>query len=95
MSVTLDQSATVRVLVTHKVSGRKVKGRCVVKARRGPRCSLTVQVAKQTFTAGKGRITRTLRFPKLAPGRYTVTITAANSAGKTSKPITFTITVKR
>jgi uncharacterized membrane protein len=78
-----------------KVTGRKVKGRCDSRAKKGTRCTLIVQVGKHMFTVGKGRTTRTFRFPKLAPDRYTVTITAINARGKASNPISLAITVKR
>jgi uncharacterized repeat protein (TIGR01451 family) len=81
--------------------GRRVKRRCVPASRKNrlkPRCTRRVGVGSRIFNAHKGlnkvrfqgRISKTKR---LKPGRYTLTITAADSAGNRSKPKTLSLTV--
>jgi hypothetical protein len=100
---TLDQPAGVRFAFTQKVGGRSVSRKCVPQTRRNrrkPRCLRTVTVATLSFTghAGvnqvrfQGRITRR---KKLKPGRYTLVITATNSARQTSAPRSLTFTIAK
>jgi hypothetical protein len=96
----VNQQATVRFAFTQKLPGRKVGHRCVApnrKNRHKPKCTRTVTRGKLSYSVGAGA--HRLRFDgrlskhkKLAPGRYTVIITATNGAGPpATKRLTFTI----
>ncbi len=95
LRLTLSEAAIVTVVVTQKVSVREVKGTCKANAKKGRRCTLTVQKAKPTFHSVKGHNTVKFRVKSLRPGRYTVTLTARSPRSLTSKPITFTFTIKK
>jgi hypothetical protein len=83
------------------VSGRKVSGKCVAqtkKSRRKPACRRTVTAGTLTFTGHSG--TNKVAFQgrispveKLEPGRYTLVITATNSAGERSAPQSLSFTI--
>ena len=97
---TLNTTSTVVFAFTHTVAGRKVGGRCVAPNRRNRRrraCRRTVTAATLTFTGartGPHRVAfqgRLSRKKKLAPGNYTLVITASNASGRTSGRISFTI----
>ena len=100
-SFSLSERATVTLTFTRLLPGRSVsRGKCVAQTRNNrhkPRCQRTVKAGSLHLTAHAGmdklhffgRLSPTKR---LAPGRYTVTIIATNTAGR-SKPqrLTFTI----
>jgi hypothetical protein len=100
---TLDQRAGLRFAFTQTVAGRRVSRRCVAPTRsnrRKPTCRRTVTVGTLSFTGHvganavrfQGRITRR---KKLKPGRYTLVITATNSAGQRSLPRSLTFTIAK
>jgi hypothetical protein len=102
-SFTLSEAASVSFSFTQRVTGRKVKGRCVAqtkKNRHKQACKRTVTRGALSFTAHaglnkttfQGRLSRTL---KLKPGTYTLVITARNSAGQRSAPALLSFTVVR
>lgn len=99
-SFKLNEAASLKLVFTHAVGGRKVHRKCVAQTQKNRRA----KACKRTATAGTlklsgragtnkvffdGRITRHL---KLAPGTYTVTVTAT-AGGRRSAPrhLTFTI----
>ena len=99
-SFSLDQSAIVSLRFTQKVTGRRSGRRCVARTKRNAHrkhCTLTVTVASLSFRAhaGADKIAfqgRLSRARKLRPGRYTVIVRAANSAGASApRSLTFTI----
>jgi PKD domain len=88
-SFTLSQAATVRLVFTERVSGRRLGKRCLRQTRRNlrrPRCARALTAATMSFSgqAGANRIPFNGR--SLAPGRYTVVITATNALGERSAP---------
>jgi streptogramin lyase len=102
-SFSLNEQAAVSFSFTERIGGRKVKGKCVAQSRKNRRrhaCKRTVTAARLSFAghaginkvAFQGRISRS---KKLAPGRYTLVITATNSAGQKSAPQTLTFTIVR
>ncbi len=93
LRLTLSEAATTTIVVTQKEPGREVKGKCKANAKKGKRCTLTVQKAKLTFHGMKGRNSFKFRVNSLQPGRYTATLTARSTGSLTSKPITFTFTI--
>ncbi len=99
-SLVLNQSASVTFTFDRELSGRGVNGRCVTQTRRNgrrPACERITAAGSITF-AGivgvnrfgfGGRISATTR---LAPGRYTVLITAEAAGQKSAtKTLSFTI----
>jgi hypothetical protein len=88
LKLTLSEPATVAVVVTQKVSGRIVAGKCKPKATTGKKCTLTVKRAKLSFKGVKGANAFGFLVPKLKPGSYSATITARDAGGRVSKPLT-------
>src|SRR5207244_1580060 len=94
LKLTLSEPATVGVVVTKRVNGRRVAGKCKRKAKTGKKCKLTVQKAKLSFKGVKGPNAFPFRLPKLKPGSYSATIKARDAAGRTSKPLTLKFKIK-
>jgi hypothetical protein len=100
-SFVLNEPATVTLSFSHSVSGRKVHRKCVAQTRKNSKrrgCKRTVTAAVFSFTGhpGTNNVSFQGRVPgatKLKPGRYTLTITARNSAGQTSAPQTLAFTI--
>jgi hypothetical protein len=100
-SFTLNTVASVTLTFTRSVGGRRVHHRCVAPSRGThgkPACRRGVPAGTLTFAggrAGTNQITfqgRLSRHHRLAPGTYTVKLTAKNASGKAmSHAITFTI----
>ncbi len=100
-SFVLNEQVTVSFAFTQRVAGRKVAGRCVAQTRKNAKdkaCRRTVTAGTLSFTGHpatnkvlfQGRISRS---KKLAPGRYTLIITATNSTGARSKPVSLSFTI--
>jgi beta-glucanase (GH16 family) len=95
---TLNRAATVKLIFRHIVHGHKLHGRCVATRKRhgaSPRCQLNAPAGRLAAIRGHagrnqasfhGRLSGGHR---LAPGSYTVTITAA---AVSSHPLHFTVT---
>jgi hypothetical protein len=94
LRLTLDEDATVQVVVTQKVKGHKVRGNCNPKATTGNLCKKSVRKAKLMFTGKDGRNVFTFHPRKLKIGKYTATIIAIDAAGDKSSPITLKFTIK-
>jgi hypothetical protein len=100
-SFSLGEQATVAFSFAQRVSGRKVGVECVTqtaKNRRKPACMRTTTAGTLTFTGHSG--TNKVAFQgrispvkKLKPGRYTLVITATNSAGARSAPQSLSFTI--
>jgi hypothetical protein len=99
-SLTLNEQARVSFAFNQQVGGRKVKGKCVGQTRKNRQekaCTRTATAGTLSFTGHRG--TNEVKFQglisrsqKLKPGRYTLVITAANSAGSaTPARLSFTI----
>jgi hypothetical protein len=99
---TLNTAATLKLTFTHRVRGRRVKRKCVAPTRHNKHdrsCKRTTTAGTLTLTghAGTDKISfqgRLSKKRKLAPGVYTLTITASNTAGRT-RPRTTTFTIAR
>ena len=95
----LSQAAAVRFAFTQSRLGRPVGGRCLAATatnRRKRRCWRTVTAGSFTYSAEAGAYTvhfqgRTSRSKRLKPGRYTLVISATNSAGSTMARLKFRI----
>lgn len=98
---TVNESAKMRFAFTRKGRGRDVSGRCVPRSSKNldqPACTRIVTVGALTFTASAGA--HKVRFQghiskhhTLKPGRYTLIISAADSAGQRSTPESLTFTI--
>lgn len=90
----LSQASTVSIALAKASKGRRVKNKCVRQTRKNhtaKRCTRYVKIGKTFSAPGKiGANKATL--PKLRAGKYQLTITAIDSAGrKTVKKKTFTV----
>jgi FG-GAP repeat len=100
-SFVLDGPASVSLAFIQDVRGRRVKDRCVTQTqtnRREPACVRTVTRGVVTFAgrAGANRISFDGRLPhasRLAPGSYTVLITATGAGGRRLPPTRLSFTV--
>ena len=90
---TLNTQATIELTFTPRVTGREVKRRCVAPTRRNEHdrrhCMRTVTAGVLILTghAGTDKITfqgRLSKKHKLAPGAYTLTISASDPSGRSS-----------
>ncbi len=96
----LNAQATVVLTFTKQTTGRMVRGACVAKTHRNRRkhaCTMTSAAGSLSFTGQPGADAVSFDgvvspTETLAPGTYTVTITAT-TAGKTSVPATLSFTV--
>jgi DNA-binding beta-propeller fold protein YncE len=99
-SFTLNESARVSLVFSRTFKGRRVHHRCVAATSRNrhkPSCKGTVTSRGPVVSghAGANKFSFTGRLSKsgkLAPGSYTVVLTAT-AAGKTSKPVRLSFTV--
>ena len=100
-SFTLDQAAHVSLSFTQRLSGRSVKSHCVAVSkanRHRPACTRGRAVAILPV-AGHSGVNRLVfqghvsRSKQLAPGRYTVLITATNTAGQRSRVQSLSFTI--
>jgi streptogramin lyase len=102
-SFALNEQASVSFSFTQRIAGRKVGHKCVAKSHKNAKrkaCQRTVTVGRLSFTGHvgtnkvvfQGRISRS---KKLKPGRYTLIITATNSAGVRSAPKSLSFTIVR
>jgi len=100
-SFTLNEQASVSFSFTQRVAGRKVGHTCVTKTRKNAKrkpCKRTVTVGRLSFTGhiGTNKVVfqgRVSRSKKLKPGRYTLVITATNSAAQHSSPESLSFTI--
>ncbi len=100
-SFTLNEQAVVTFSFTQRVVGRKVGRKCVTKSRENHKhksCERTVTAATLSFTghSGTDKVVfqgRVSRHKKLKPGRYTLVVTATNSAGARSSPKSLSFTI--
>jgi polyvinyl alcohol dehydrogenase (cytochrome) len=95
LTLTVSERVKLTLLVTQAASGRRVKGRCVRRARSGRRCTLVLRKASRTFTDPGGRHTYRLRLRHVRPGRYTLLISARGAAGGRSRTHRLAFTIRR
>jgi hypothetical protein len=86
-------AATVTLVITQKVQGHRVNGRCRPKAKHGKRCTVTLTRSTRTLPGSSGANSIRLTFPRQAPGRDRATISARNVAGA-SQSVVLTFTIK-
>jgi PKD domain len=95
-SFALNETAQVTLNFGQRLGGRRVKRRCVAPTRgnrHGKRCTRTLQRGMIAFHAhaGANRVSfdgRLSRAKRLKPGRYAVSISATDVAGRHSHPVT-------
>jgi hypothetical protein len=96
LKLTLSSAASVKVVITHIVSGHKVRGVCKAHASKGKKCTINKKVKTLHFSGATGANRFKLLIKSLKPGSYTAKIAASNSTG-TSNAVTLKfkiITVK-
>ena len=102
-SFALNEQANVSFVFTQRVHGRKVRGKCVAQTRanrRKPACLRTVTRGTLAFSghagtnhvAFQGRLSRSRR---LAPGAYSLLITASDATRRKSGTVRLTFTIVR
>jgi hypothetical protein len=92
LTFTLSTAATIRVVITQTVRGRKINGRCRPTATHGKRCTVIVIRTTRTLRGAAGANRIKLNLARLAPGFYRARISARNSAGSSrSFALRFTI----
>jgi hypothetical protein len=100
-SIALSEAATLRIVFTHSLPGRRRGRRCVTQThanRRGRACKRVATVGAITANGRaatnklifQGRVSPTV---KLKPGRYSAVITASDAFGQRSAPQSLTFTV--
>jgi Divergent InlB B-repeat domain len=101
VSFSLSERATITLTFKRSATGRRVQGKCIAQTgsnRRQPKCPLTVAAGSLTMSAGMGANKiyfdgLLARGKKLKLGKYTLTITAVDSARRraTSRPLSFKV----
>jgi predicted phage tail protein len=92
LTFTMSEKANVTVTVSRVVAGRRIRRRCRTNAKQGKRCTILVRKARLRLSGRGGRNSFNLKMRPLAPGQYTLTLTAVDVAGAHSK--TYTIKFK-
>ena len=95
LKLTLSKPAAVAVAVDQKLKGRKVKGRCEPKAKKGKRCTFRVPRAKLSLIGAAGANTFAFRPTGLKSGSYIAIVTARDADGRLSKPVTLKFKIKK
>jgi hypothetical protein len=102
LSFTLSENASVSIVVEHRLSGRKRKGKCVtgrLAPKHGTKCtkSTSVKTLKRTGKKGANKVSFSGRIgsTKLTPGSYRFTITATDAAKNRSSTHHISFTVVR
>jgi len=95
LSLVLSAPAKVTIVLSRTLSGRLVGRRCRARATRGRRCTIALRKATFRMSGKQGQNTLGPRMRALAPGRYSVTVTAVDAAGARSKRYTATFLVRR
>jgi hypothetical protein len=93
VAFTLSTPASVTVVITQTVRGRKLNGRCRPIAKHGKRCTVTLKRTTRTLRGAAGANSIKLGLARLAPGVYHATISARNSGG-TSRRFVLKFTIK-
>jgi hypothetical protein len=94
LKITVSEPATIKIVISRDVPGRRVAGRCNRTARKGKRCTLAIRVTTRSFHALDG-VNRFSFGKGLKPGNYSATAIAIDARGKKSSEITFKFTVKK
>jgi outer membrane protein assembly factor BamB len=91
----LSATAQVRVTIVRARSGRKVRGRCRLGAKRGRRCTVLGKPRLETFNGKRGANRLRLNLRRLTPGNYLAKVLARSPAGLSSKTVTLRFVIVR
>jgi sugar lactone lactonase YvrE len=91
----LSEAANVTVAVDRARAGRRSRGRCRPKAKRGKRCTTYTRARTIRRAARVGENAIPLRSRGLKPGRYRITVRAVDGVGNPSAPRRLSIRVVR
>jgi hypothetical protein len=94
LSLNLSKPATVKVVITQRVSGRKVNGHCKPGAKKGKPCTATLKRRTLTFNGTTGINHFKLRTKGLRAGRYKLIVTATTATGLTSNQVALSFKIK-
>ena len=97
-SFKLDQQANLTLVFVQQRGGRMSAAKCSVTAKHGKRCTLSTLRGTMTVSgshpgANKIAFQGKLASGRLPAGRYTMTLTATNAEGETSKPASISFTI--
>lgn len=95
LRATLSEPATVTVSISHRVGGRRARGKCSRRAKRGRRCAVRAHVATLTFDGVSGPNRFRVSVKRLRPGVYRARVTVRNTAGVTSAPTAIAFRVNK
>jgi hypothetical protein len=93
IKLTLSRAASIKIVVTHSLTGHKVAGVCKTHVKMGKKCTINSQVKTLHFSGAAGSKRFKLRLPTLKPGSYTARVTASDSAGR-SNGVTLKFTIR-
>lgn len=88
-------SVPARATIALARNGHRVHRRCRVGAKRGRRCTIPLRHGTFRMNGRRGPNTMKPRMRPLAPGRYTVSVTAISASGGRSRRYTVTFVVPR
>jgi hypothetical protein len=96
LTFSLAAAASVQLTLVEDLKGRRVGGRCETSLARSAKahaCPKTKQIATATVSGAAGAnsfpIPGSAIAKHLAPGHYTLTVTATNASGNSLIPLTF------
>jgi hypothetical protein len=92
LTLTLSQPATIKVLIAENVKAHKHGGVCNPGAKKGKRCTATVEKRALTFSASAGPSALELKLAGLGTGSYTATV-IAETANHKSNAVTLTFAI--
>jgi hypothetical protein len=87
LRLTLSEAASLTIALERRAKGRRSRGKCRPKAKKGRRCSVYVKVKSKRATGKKGKNTIAFKTGRLkARTTYRLAIVARDAAGNATKP---------
>jgi hypothetical protein len=95
LRLTLSRAALLHVSIGRLLAGHKVSRRCRAGRGHGARCTVTRRARRISFQGRRGANRRHLRLRGLAPGRYTVALSAVGPGESRSRTVTVRFQILR